>query len=77
MVNINDCKDYLINNSFSNVEFTHQEENNFYFTAFCEDHEENCSVMFEPMKDNSTIFVNVKYSNDDNYLVFERLIKEN
>jgi hypothetical protein len=75
LLNIEDCKEYLSQNYFTDIQFSHENENGLNFTVFCEEEEENATIQFE-QSDDTTVFVNVKYESSDHFIVFERLSME-
>lgn len=72
MLTIENCKIYLENYFFTNVEFLKEEGSNLYFEATDED-EERKLIEFEP--DNEQVIVSVKLD-DGKYYILEILSPE-
>ncbi|MBD1379169.1 hypothetical protein [Metabacillus arenae] len=74
MITIKNCKQYLSQNYFTNIQFTHQKEDNLYFTAYDTEEEQNAQLEFE--LEEGTLYINVKYESDEDWLILERLSLE-
>lgn len=72
LLNQSGCIDYLINNDYEDILFISQSDNTITFQAFCTDNDQIVYIQFE-QTDNETVFVNVKYNENEPYNTLERL----
>lgn len=69
MLTIETCISYLSDNNFTDIEFSHEQNKNLYFTSFDYEQGKSCIVEFE--QEESKILVSAKYSNDTYFTIFE------
>lgn len=67
MLKIDECTEFLNDNLFTNIHFSHQENEALFFTAYDTEEELQATIQFEIEDD--TLFVYAKYSNSDHYIV--------
>jgi hypothetical protein len=74
MLKINECIETLEDNLFTNIKFSHNEDDTLYFTGYDTEEELDAIIQFEIVQENEdedtkTLFIYVKYSNSDHFIV--------
>ncbi|MEH7116187.1 hypothetical protein V7128_02010 [Neobacillus vireti] len=71
---IEECIETLEENLFTNIKYTHKENEALFFTGYDTEEELDAIIQFEIVQENEddenkTLFIYVKYSNSDHFIV--------
>jgi hypothetical protein len=74
MLKIDECIETLEDFLFTDIKFSHNENDSLFFTGYDTEEELDAIIQFEVVQENvdddtKTLFIYAKYSNSDNFIV--------
>lgn len=74
MLKIDECIETLEDFLFTNIKFSHNENDSLFFTGYDTEEELDAIIQFEIVQENEdddtqTLFIYAKYSNSDHFIV--------